>query len=372
MHRLCILLGAVGAFAAGLATTPAPTAWAKPMLTIRGAGFGHGVGMSQFGARGFALRGAGYRAILRQYYSGTRLGSAGSGRRVRVLLAGGLPVASFTGASKAGGRKTDPAVGYQLVMRGARMELRNAGGRKLDTLAAPVRVSGPGFVNLRGSGNYRGVLDFTPAEGRVDVVNELSLDDYTAGVIGSEVSASWPTEALKAQAVAARTYAITTDPGGALFDQWPDTRSQVYGGVRSEHPRTLAAVRATAGQVVTYGGRPVVTYYFSTSGGMTEDGELVFGGAGPRPWLRAVLDPYDRASPRHRWRVNMTPAAAGRRLRGLVKGDFRGIRVLERGRSPRVRGAEIVGTRGLTVVTGATLRSRLGLPDTWAYFAVVG
>ena len=88
-----------------------------------------------------------------------------------------------------------------------------------------------------------------------------------------ESPASWPIEALKAQAVAARTYALTTSKGGAGFDHYPDTRSQVYGGVGAEVASTNAATQQTAGQLVTYQGTPVATYFFSTSGGRTEDVE---------------------------------------------------------------------------------------------------
>ena len=129
--------------------------------------------------------------------------------------------------------------------------------------------------------------------------------------MSAESPSSWPIEALKAQAVAARTYAIATSKGGAGFEHYADTRSQVYGGVAVETPTTNRAVAETAGQVVTYQGRPVVTYFFSTSGGRTENVENSLGGT-PQPWLRSVEDPYDDVSPRHRWKpVRMTLGAAG-------------------------------------------------------------
>ena len=109
----------------------------------------------------------------------------------------------------------------------------------------------------------------------LSTINVVGLDDYVRGVVSRESPASWPLEALKAQAVAARTYAITTSKGGDGFDQYADTRSQVYGGVGAETASTDQAVAETAGQVVTYEGAPVVTYFFSTSGGRTEDVENV-------------------------------------------------------------------------------------------------
>ena len=97
---------------------------------------------------------------------------------------------------------------------------------------------------------------------------------------------SWAAAALEAQAVAARTYAITTTVDGNGYDLYSDTRSQMYGGVSAETPSTDAAVAATSGQVVTYDGKPVVTYFFASSGGHTESIQNVWAGATPEPWLR--------------------------------------------------------------------------------------
>jgi stage II sporulation protein D len=197
------------------------------------------------------------------------------------------------------------------------------------------------------------------------------LEDYLQGVVPAESPASWPAAALQAQAIAARTYAITTARGGD-FDQFADTRSQVYGGVSVETAATNQAVAATRGQVVTYQGQPVVTYFFSTSGGKTENVENTTLGNEPKPWLKSVDDPYDDVSPRHRWEpVTMTLPQAGKKLRGLYRGGFRGIKVLQRGASPRIMRALVRGTRGSTEVNGATLRAKLELFDTWAYFTTV-
>jgi SpoIID/LytB domain protein len=365
----CLAATALAVPAAGAAARPAP---ARPVLIIRGAGFGHGVGMSQYGARGFALHGRGYRFILRHYYSRTRLARVSTTYPIRVLLQSGVLSVSFSGASAVGDLRADPGLSYHVAAERGRLVFRNAAGRMLAWFPGALQVSGPGPLQLAGQ-PYHGVIELDPSgSGGMDVVNQVALDDYVASVVGSEIPARWPMEALKAQAVAARTYAITTSAGGNLFDQYADARSQVYGGVASEDPRTEAATRATAGQVATYAGRPAVTYFFSTSGGRTEDGRHSWGFSASTPWLRSVPDPYDGASPKHRWTIRMTPDAAGARLAGLVKGRFLGIRVLRRGRSPRVITAQIVGTRGDTTVSGDTLRARLGLPDTWAYFAVVG
>jgi len=355
-----------------LLTTPALAG--KARLTIRGAGFGHGVGMSQYGALGLAQHGSTYDRILRHYYTGTELGTTDPDATVRVLLQS-TGTASFSGASRAGSRRVSPGRTYLVRRRGSgAIDLLSAAGRRIATLSAPLQVSsGNGVVQLGGSGAYRGMLEFRPdAFGGVNAINAVSLEHYVAGVVSRESPSSWPAEALKAQAVAARTYAITTSKAGDGWDQYADTRSQVYGGVAAETASTNAAVAATRGQVVTYEGEPVVTFFFSTSGGRTENVENTNVGAGPQPHLKSVADPYDDVSPKHRWKpVRLATARAGARLAGLVKGRFKGIQVRRRGRSPRIVAADVVGTQGRTRVDGATLRARLGLLDTWAYFTTI-
>jgi stage II sporulation protein D len=146
----------------------------------------------------------------------------------------------------------------------------------------------------------------------------------------------------------------------------------MYKGVAAEMPSTDAAVAATAGQVVTMNGTPVVTYFFSTSGGETEDVENSFVGSLPKPWLKGVDDPYDSVSPRHTWGpYTFSQASVQAKLKGLVRGSFRGITVLQRGVSPRIVRAEVDGTAGATQVTGPQLRARFGLFDTWASFTYI-
>jgi stage II sporulation protein D len=353
------------------ALVPAPSALAASTFYIRGHGYGHGIGLSQYGAYGLAQHGADAAAILGHYYTGTTLGSVDPSQQVSVLLEVTGRV-SFSGASAAGSRALDPAKTYGAQATAAGVRLLSPTGRKLADVpgelavsAAVVRVGGHALNGISG-GIYRGGLLLQPSGGALQVLNVLRLDDYVRGVISGEMPASWAPAALQAQAVAARTYALTAGGGTFLY---PDTRSQVYKGVAAETASTDAAVASTSGRVVTYGGRPVTTYFMSTSGGKTEDIEDSFLGASPEPWLVAVDDPYDSISPRHSWGpFRMSLASAGRKLGGLVKGRFRGIVVTQRGKSPRVVRAEIVGTGGRTAVTGPQLRSRFGLFDTWASF----
>jgi stage II sporulation protein D len=199
------------------------------------------------------------------------------------------------------------------------------------------------------------------------VINVVALDSYAKGVIPNEMPSSWPQPALRAQAVAARSYAVATSGGGA-FDVYDDTRSQVYGGKGSETKRTNRAVRRTRREVVRHRSRVATTYFFSTSGGQTESVEFGFPGADPAPYLRSVRDPYDGTSPYHRWRVRYSQREMESRLSDLFAGRLRKINVLKRGDSPRIVRARVVGTRGSAKISGLGLQSRLGLRSTWARF----
>jgi SpoIID/LytB domain protein len=202
-----------------------------------------------------------------------------------------------------------------------------------------------------------------------DKVKRVPLEAYVRGVVSAEVSANWPMAALQAQAVASRTYAITAHAGGARFDVYPDTRSQMYLGKAAETPSTNAAVASTAGQIVTYEGRPAITYFYADSGGRTESVQYGFPGSSPEPWLVGVSDPYDKG-PSSRWSVSISFTTAAQRLSGLVAGAFRGIEVTRRGSSPRIVSAYVLGSKGRTAVSGPELAARLGLSGAWAYFSV--
>jgi stage II sporulation protein D len=351
-------------------TAPVASAASKTTFTIRGAGFGHGVGMSQYGAMGYAQQGRNAGEILAHYYSGTALGTTDPNRVVRVQLVADTSSARISGARQAGSRKLDPAKTYVVKRRGLTQVALSSGGRRLATFTAPLQVAGD-VTTLGGVGSYRGVLSFAPTLLKgISVINAVGLDAYLQGVVPAESPASWPAEALKAQAIAARTYAITTAKS-ADFDHYADTRSQVYKGVGIETASTNQAVADTRGQIVTYNGQPVVTYFFSTSGGRTEAVENTTLGTEPKPWLQSVEDEFDGVSPRHRWTIKLTVKSAAHKLGGLVQGSFKGVRVTKRGASPRIMTAEVVGSRGVTPTDGATLRARLGLFDTWAYFTAI-
>ncbi len=239
----------------GAARSLAAPAQGASRLVVRGAGFGHGVGMSQYGALGFAQRGSDHASILRHYYSGTQIGRLSGLVTVRILLRT-APRARFRGiVGVAGGRRLEPGRTYTAVRAlGGNVALRSASGRDLGTYRSPlVLVGAAGGVRVLGkagngvtNGRYRGDLELRAGSlGGISAINAVSLEDYIRGVVPGEVPASWPDAALRAQAVAARTYAIATSKNGDGFDQYADTRSQMYPGISGEHPRTNAAVQAT-------------------------------------------------------------------------------------------------------------------------------
>jgi stage II sporulation protein D len=346
---------------------------------VKGRGWGHGIGLSQYGAKGLAEHGRSYTRILAHFYRNTELARSSPGRRVRVLLQPVDPYIRVRRATRltANGEVTRLHPAYKYVIRRAngKLVVRRT-GKTVGRFASPVRLwrprravrlLGPALNGIR-DGLYRGSVEVRFDRGAVTAINRVRLDPYAQGVVPGEMPTSWHMEALKAQAVAARSYALATRKPFGAFDQYPDTRSQVYRGVIGERARSNAAVRATSRQLLTYGGRPAVTYFFSTSGGKTENVENVFG-TPPTPYLRGVVDPYDDGSPYHRvWRRTFTTGQMDARLGRYSPGRFVRIEVLKRGFSPRVVRARVHGTGGTRTIRGYTLRFRLGLRDSWARF----
>jgi stage II sporulation protein D len=356
----------------GLLVFPA-TAGAAKRWIVKGAGFGHGAGMSQYGALGYAKHGFTYDAILAHYYTGTTLGTT-QARTVRVLLRPYARSVSFSGAGSACGKTLKAGKTYVAKRKGGGVALRSKKGALVANCGALLSAAGAPAVNVIGKGAYRGVLEVRSSSvpRSVNAINAVDLEDYVRGVISKESPSSWPPEALKAQAVAARSYAISTAVRGNGFDLYDDTRSQVYGGVGAETAKTDQAVSATAQQVVLYQGRVAQTFFFSTSGGHTENNELSSLGFGqpPVPYLRGVDDPYeaDAGSPYEHWKRKFTAARMNSALGGLVRGKLKNIVVTQRGTSPRIVRADLIGSGGTTTVNGPQLRDSLGLPDTWAFF----
>lgn len=355
-----------------LGAGPAGAATSGSGFYVRGGGFGHGIGMSQYGAGGYALHGWGYKAILEHYYSQTTLGHVSPSKIVTVLLNDGA--ATFRGATTIAGSKTKltASKNYGVLVSGSKLELISD-GRKVGRFSAPLEVSGSGPLDLIGIGEYRGSFVFRADGSSIQTVNALGVDDYVQGVVAAEMPASWGMAALEAQAVAARTYVLTTTVAPGDFDAYDDTRSQEYLGVAGETARTNEAVKDTSGEVVDYDGTPAVTYFFASSGGYTESIQNVWYGVTPEAWLHGVPDPYDDSygNPYYRWSLNLSVGKAGGALGGYYSGSLKGIRILKKGVSPRIVSASVVGSKGSTTVSGAELQALLGTMSTYMSFTTI-
>jgi stage II sporulation protein D len=241
---------------------------------------------------------------------------------------------------------------YTARSRGGNVQLGNWQARQLW-----VEPAAQGAVWI-GNRWYRGDVRLVPRSGGLDAVNYVDLEAYLYSVVGAEAIASWPLEALKAQAVAARSYALhkrAASPN-ALYDVDTTTATQVYKGLESEASSTVQAVRETAGEVLVYGGQIVLAVYHSSSGGHTENVENVW--SSPLPYLRGVPD-YDQNAPVYQWSLFFSAADLSRRVGGV--GTVR--QMIPERTTPfgRVVTMAVVGDRGTTRVTGAQLQRALGL-----------
>ncbi len=362
----------------------------KATITLSGHGYGHGHGMSQYGAEGAARAGLGYRDIIGFYYSGTDWGTASGPIKVLVsrdttddlvvMTRKGLSVRNTATQEKwllpANGATqwrliADKANRTVVSHRSGRGRWRKlmafAGDGEFFAKGAPIALVTPSSTVA-----YRGKLRAaSPVPGSVarDTVNILGLDRYVRGVVPLEIPASWSPEAVRAQAVAARTYAsYERAHRRAGHYQVCDTSScQVYGGRSAEDPRSDDAVAATAGEALTVAGQPAFTQFASSSGGWTSAGSV--------PYLAAREDPYDgwAGNPVHAWTKELTDAtfeAKWPRIGNLTQlvvdtrdgnGEWGG----------RVAKLTIVGDQGTVTVSGDTARSVLGLRSTWFTFSAV-
>ena len=381
MHRvLPAAVALVVALACAAAAQPAVT------FVFKGKGWGHGIGLSQYGAQGFAQNGRTYDQILAHFYQGTTLGTRSATIRVR-LAAGrsfvnlGSPATFKAGAANVGGgaawRVTAPASGGLRLTRSG--TTRN--------FPSPTTFR-PGSASLVLNGvRYRGTIIVRRSGSTVWALNVLGLDPYVKGVVPQEMPTSWHAEALKAQAAAARSYALAAGGHCSWFGtsvMCPDTSDQVYGGRSAEATSSNAAVDATAGRVVLSGGAVATTFFFSTSGGKTASIADEWGSA-PRPYLVSVPDPFDTISPHHTWGPGdpqtdcsgtapdcvWSGAALKRTLGTRVPAGLTDLVVTARNGSSRVSTVRANGAGAPRTFTGATARSVLGLRSTWFTIGVL-
>jgi len=339
---------------ASVPTTSVSTA--RSALVLTGHGWGHGLGLAQWGAYGYAKHGWTYDQILAHYYSGTTLGIARVAA-VRVLLAAEhkATLASTVPWNVTDGSGTvvqlDPG---SLVLKGG-LEVGD------QQLASPLtfRSSQPLTVDKKAC---RGRIVVSSDGKLLQVVDTLALESYVKGVVPEEMPSSWAAEALKAQAVATRSYALANLAHGRGFDVYADTRSQVYGGVSAESLATTTAVHATKRQIVLYNGKVADTLFFSSSGGRTASA-VETTGIGV-PYLVSVADPYDTLSPYHDWGpVVFDLAQVGKLLK--LTSPIDDVQTTT-GTSKRVKTLTVTTDDELQVrLTGNQLRAELGLRSTW-------
>jgi stage II sporulation protein D len=391
-------------------TTPTPTPPPGPIVlgptvTFFGRGYGHGVGMSQYGARGRALAGQTSTAILAHYYRGATLGSVSPTARVRVRIlldwkaSPAVPLIVFgrrttwtidgiakvfpiDAALRLIPTTTTSSTGPRTTWR---LRVVAATGTVLHDAAKPASVvirgtAGSGRLQLWSKptlfDQYRGILQIhtSSTNPSVTVVNDLPLETYLRGVVPVEMPSTWPTAALQAQSIASRSYAARRLRPGVSYYDVPDTASsQVYLGVLGERAATNTVIASTAGRVLRSGTSIANTLFHSTGGGATENNENVYTSstgakvAGAIGYLRGSSDrstggtSYDKAAPYATW-ATLTYATA--QLSGWFAADPRtnvgeltAIDLRDRGVSGRLISVTLIGSGGTRKVSGELFRS---------------
>ena len=403
---LLALLLAGSASLAGAAPVAADGVPVAGSITFHGRGYGHGVGLSQYGARGRALAGQLAPEILAHYFAKTTLGRKSASTNVRVLLLTGVAATATKPLTVTGrlGTWTIDGIPTTFPANARALFAPTAAGAttwnvRVLSSTGEVLHSGPALSNqyvrpvtsathleLTSKAStmnvYRGLLRVRLATTAL-VINHVPLDRYLRGVVPLEMPSSWPAEALKAQTIAARSYAFyRLHPTVGSFDVYDDTRSQVYRGVKAETSAANAAIAATAGTVVLSGTAVANTMFHSAAGGWTEHNENVYVSstgsivAGPVAYLRGSSDrapdgtAYDRTSPYATWKtatytVQALSAIFAKSTRTNV-GTISAIDLSRRGVSGRLISVTLTGSLGTKTVSGAGFRSvfNAGRPTT--------
>ena len=357
-------------------------------IAFKGHGYGHGIGMSQYGAEGGARDGAKYTEILDKYYTGTDLGSKSGD--IRVLITADTSDSVLIEAKsgivfRQGGTEItlpttvggDKVVRWMIVQRSSNkkqsvLQYRTTGGyttykSMVWTGNAQFEASSLTLVTPAGNRVYRDTLrSALPSSGSSarNTVNVLSLENYTRGVVAREMPSSWHAEALKAQSVAARTYGARTMGSGGYYDICDTTSCQVYGGVSAETDATDAAIKATAGKILTYDGKPALAQFSSSSGGYTNTGS--------QPYLKAVSDGWDgwSGNKNHDWTISVKASTIEKKYSSI--GTLKSLSVTKRNGhgedGGRVSSLKLVGSKGSKTITGVDARWAFGLRSDWFAF----
>ena len=362
---------------------------ASGKFRFSGHGFGHGHGMSQYGAEGAARKGLSYRRILAFYYPHTSLATAkgsirvlitaDSGDGVRVEAQKGLRVVD-SGSKISYALPYRSSIGkWRLVVRDRHVvvEYRTTawhrlalGPKKLTHLQGngTFRATSGTLRLITPSGRYRyhgGLRGARPSAGAraLDTVNVVSIDDYVRGVVPREMPTLWHRAAVRAQSVAARTYALfeRAEHRSRYYQICDTSLCQVYGGADAETREGNAAVAATAGRYLSYRAEPAFTQFSSSSGGWTS--------AGTMPYLPAKKDPYDgwRGNPVHSWSVQVRAGVLEKRYPGI--GTLKRITITSRTGGGqwqgRVLSVKLTGSRHSRTVSGSDIAAAYGLRSTW-------
>jgi SpoIID/LytB domain protein len=359
---------------------------------VNGRGYGHGIGMSQYGAQGAALEGLDYRQIVRFYYPGTDWGAAKG--KVRVLISADttpdlivkpdpgltlrdlgdgatwrLPRGAGIDRWRLTPAKTGTIVQYRKGDDWVRWETPD--GRRVLRGDGELFTRGPVTLYVPGGSDvvpkrYRGVMRLaSPYAGSTtrDTVNVLTMDQYVLGVVPYEMPTSWHQQALRAQAVAARTYAayLRAQNPKRYYQVCDTTSCQVYGGVAAEVESSNKAVLATKREILTYRKRPALTQFSASSGGWTA--------AGSAPYLAAKRDRYDgfEGNGVHRWSTKVDVAALEAAHPEI--GTLERMRVTKRDGNGawngRVLQIRLEGTKDKAFLTGDAFRWQYGLRSSW-------
>ena len=383
------VLPAATASATGAEPRKKVETWATPgstAITLTGHGFGHGKGLSQYGALGAAQQGLTWQQIDEFYYPGTSWGRIGgkvrvlitadTGRDVRVVAQRGLKVTSLA-RQRTWRLPPIAAKKWRLVAAGSDTAVQHTKGgawrtwKKVPGEAEFSSVTGLlTLVTPSGRRDYRGTLQSVAARQspKRETVNRVSMESYLRGVLPREVPALWEPDAVSAQSVAARTYAAfeRSHPSAAHYDLCDTSQCQVYGGADDEHPAADAAIRATAKQGLYYDGRPAFTQFSASNGG--------FSAAGSMPYLVAQADPYDAvANPSYStWTKAIDDTQVEQHWPAI--GDLLSIEVTTRDGNGdwggRVVDMAFIGSTGTARVDGDTVRDYFGLNSDWFTFTV--
>jgi len=362
---------------------------ASGKFSFAGHGFGHGHGMSQYGAEGAARKGLTYQQILAFYYPHTALKrtsgkirvliTADTSRDLKIVAQKGLRVVDRRSGKSYALPYKKRINKWRLTVRHRRTIVQfhtkawhryRVGKKKLGHLKGVgefrARSGRLTLITPSGRAGYRGALRAAaPKKGSTDrdTVNVLSIGKYVRGVVPREMPTSWHAAAVRAQAVAARTYALfeRAEFANRYYQICDTTSCQVYGGLGDETSGGNAAVKATAGRYLAYKGGPAFTQFSASSGGWTSDGG--------KPYLPAQADPYDDWSGNyvHSWSVAANASVLERRFPAL--GTLEKITITSRTGGGQWQGrvltATLTGTAGSVDVTGSDIAGAYGLRSTW-------